>query len=492
MIADALKRLTQHSAIYALGPAVHKAIGFVLLPLVTVYIGTTGNYGVTEMAAVTIAVAAQVLGINLLHGMTRFYKEYETEAERRALVSTCLLLLVATTGAAFVLACVFAEQGAELLFDSREYAPALVVTAGILVAQVVSQVGLRWLQILEKSVAYGAVTTAKLLLEVGLKVWFLVGLGLAYMGVLYSVLVGELVVALAVGGVLVVRSGLVFSREAARRLVRYSAPLLLSGLCMFVLHQGDRFFVLRLDGEADVGLYGLCYKLGAIGNTVVFDAFGLIWFPFVFGVRDAVQRERLVSIVMIAFNVVMCAVSLALALFSAELTRLMAAPAFYEAHRAIPIVVAGYVFWTVFQLASTELYVRERTGVVSFLVAGAAVLNLALNAVLVPALGYAGAAWATLGTFAALAVGTWACVARITGARYDAVRVLVPIGLAAGLFCAGRALPEGFGVVAIACKLALVLALPGFLWTSGFLKTEEKDKIKAAWGRRAHRNEPGA
>ncbi len=86
MIADALKRLTQHSAIYALGPAVHKAIGFVLLPLVTVYIGTTGNYGVTEMAAVTIAVAAQVLGINLLHGMTRFYKEYETEAERRALV----------------------------------------------------------------------------------------------------------------------------------------------------------------------------------------------------------------------------------------------------------------------------------------------------------------------------------------------------------------------------------------------------------------------
>lgn len=492
MIADALKRLTQHSAIYALGPAVHKAIGFALLPLVTVYIGTTGNYGVTEMAAVTIAVAAQVLGINLLHGMTRFYKEYDTEAERRALVSTCLLLLVATTGAAFVLAWVFAEEGAELLFDSREYAPALVLTAGILVAQVVSQVGLRWLQILEKSVAYGVVTTLKLLLEVGFKVWFLVGLGLAYMGVLYSVLVGELVVALAVGGVLVVRSGLVFSREAARRLVRYSAPLLLSGLCMFVLHQGDRFFVLRLEGEAEVGLYGLCYKLGAIGNTVVFDAFGLIWFPFVFGVRDAAQRERLVSIVMIAFNVVMCAVSLALALFSAEITRLMAAPAFYEAHRAIPIVVAGYVFWTVFQLASTELYVRERTGVVSLLVAGAAVLNIALNAVLVPALGYAGAAWATLATFAALALGTWICVARITGARYDALRVLVPIGLAVALYGAGRALPDGFGALALAGKLALVLALPGFLWTSGFLNPEEKDKIKAALGRRMHRRGPGA
>jgi O-antigen/teichoic acid export membrane protein len=487
MIADALKRLTQHSAIYALGPAVHKAIGFVLLPVVTAYIGSTGNYGVTEMAGVTIAVAAQVLGINLLHGMTRFYKEYETEAERRALVSTCLVLLVATTSTAFVLAWAFAEEGAELLFDSREYAPALVLTAGILVAQVVSQVGLRWLQILEKSITYGVITTLKLLLEVGFKIWFLVGLGLAYMGVLYSVLVGELVVAVAIGGVLVVRSGLVFSREAARRLVRYSAPLLLSGLCMFVLHQGDRFFVLRLEGEAQVGLYGLCYKLGAIGNTVLFDAFGLIWFPLVFGVRDAAQRERLVSIVMIAFNVVMCSVSLALALFSAEITRLMAAPAFYEAHHAIPIVVAGYVFWTVFQLASTELYVRERTGVVSLLVAGAAVLNVALNALLVPWLGYAGAAWATLATFGALALATWTCVARITGARYDATRVLVPIGLATALFCAGRALPEGVSALAIACKLALVLALPGILWTSGFLKREEKDKIKASWGKRARR-----
>ena len=54
MLTDALKRLTKHSLIYALGPAVQKAIGFVLLPFVTAWIGTRGNYGVLEMSATVI------------------------------------------------------------------------------------------------------------------------------------------------------------------------------------------------------------------------------------------------------------------------------------------------------------------------------------------------------------------------------------------------------------------------------------------------------
>ena len=80
MLTAALKRLTKHSVVYALGPAVHKVIGFLLLPLVTAWIGSRGNYGVVEMASVTLAVSAQVLGINLLQGMARYWAGYETEA----------------------------------------------------------------------------------------------------------------------------------------------------------------------------------------------------------------------------------------------------------------------------------------------------------------------------------------------------------------------------------------------------------------------------
>lgn len=478
MLTDALKRLSRHSLIYALGPALQKLIGFLLLPVVTAWIGSQAAFGVTEMSAVTLAVGAQVLGINLLHGMTRYYKEYSDEKERAELVSTTFLLLIATTSVGLALAWVFRERAAGWLFGSSAYASALVLTAGILVAQSASQVGLRWLQVVERSVTYGVLTTLKMVLEVGLKVWFLVGLGLAYMGVLYSVLVGELVVALGVGAVLLARNGMRFSGEKARRLARYSWPLLFSGLCMFALHQSDRWFVLASESEAEVGLYGLAYKLGAIGNTVLFDAFGLIWFPFVFGLQDPAQRARVCRAVMVYFTLAITFVSLVLAVFSREIVELMAAPIFQPAWSGVPVIAAGYVAWSVFQIASTALYVRERTGVVSMLVAGAAVLNLGLNALLVPRLGWMGAAWATVATFAVLAVATWIVSERIERVAHEHGRVIVAVGLAVLLYAISVLLAPSDPRLRLALSAGCCLAWPGILWVGGYLKAEEKDKIK--------------
>ncbi|MBK7877019.1 MAG: lipopolysaccharide biosynthesis protein [Planctomycetes bacterium] len=477
MLTAALKRLTQHSFVYALGPAVHKVIGFLILPLVTVWIGSRGNYGVVEMASVTLAIAAQVLGINLLQGMARYYASYDTEADRRALVGTCVLILLGTTGVAFLFAWCFRAAGAELLFGSREYADALVLAAGILVAQSVSQVGLRWLQLLERSTLYGVVTTLKLLLETGLKVWFLAGLGLTYMGVLYSVLCGELVVALGVGVVLVARTKLAFSRAMAKRLWTYSSPLLFSGLCGFVLHQGDRFFVLQAGGEDQVGLYGLAYKLGSIGNTVVFEAFALIWYPFVFAVKDDESVRRIIRAVLVYFTLLLAFVTLGLALFSPEIVRVMADERFFEAHTVLPLVAGGYLAWGVYQVVGTVFYLRERTWLVSALVAGAAALNFALNAFLVPRHGYVGAAWATLATFACLAGAAWIVAERTWRIGHETLRVLAPIVLAAGLFVGARAGAEAAPAHGLAIRTLGVLLLPGILAVGGYLNRQEKDKL---------------
>ncbi len=485
MIYAALKRLGKHSVIYALGPAVHKLLGFLLLPFVTIWIGTTaatraGNYGVLEIGSVTIAIAAQVLGINLLHGMTRFHPEYSTDKERGTLVTTTLILLAGTTGVALLLAWIFREPAAELVFESRTFAPVLVVVFAILFFQTIGQVGLRWLQILERSITYGVLTTVKLVLEIGLKVWLLL-IGLAYMGAFYSVLGCEALVAVVLFVVIVRKLGLSFSRPMAKRLILYSWPLVLSGLFMFVLHQADRFFVQHLRGEGEVGLYGLAYKLGAVGNTVFFEAFGLIWFPYVFAMRDDDLVRKLSRKVLTYFNLLMCAVTLVLALFAREIVSTMAAPEFQPAWRALPIVALGYLFWALFQVQSTVFYLQQKTGTVSMLVAGAAILNLACNALLVPRMGYLGAAWSTVLTFALLAAATWIAAERLMPIRPETGRLIAPLLLAAGLFCASFLLPDLSPLAACSAKGALALAFPAILCVSGFLVPEEKDKIKEIW-----------
>ncbi|MBI5363334.1 MAG: polysaccharide biosynthesis C-terminal domain-containing protein [Planctomycetes bacterium] len=264
----------------------------------------------------------------------------------------------------------------------------------------------------------------------------------------------------------------------AARLWTFSGPLLLSGLCGFVLHQADRFFVLGASGTADVGVYGLCYKLGSIGNALVFEAFALIWYPFVFGVREEEHLKRLIRAVLVYFTLVMSVVSLALALFSPELVRVMADASFFDAHRGLPLVAAGYLFWSVYQIVSTVFFVRERTWMVSALVAGAAVLNLALNALLVPRMGWMGAAWATCATFGALAAAAWIVAERAWRVGHETVRVLTPPAVGIALYAASCWIDAPAPVAAMTIKAGLVLALPGILWMSGYLKAEEKDKLR--------------
>lgn len=477
MISDALHRLTKHSAIYALGPLAQKAIGFVLLPFVTAYIGTSANYGVVEMSAVLVAFASQLLGINLLHGMTRFYAEYDTEAERGKVVTTCLLLLAASTGTALLAAIVFREQGAHVLFGSSAYANALVAVAAILMLQTLGQVGLRWLQVLHRSVAYGVLTTVKTVLEVGFKVWLMAGLGLEYMGALGSVLGGEAVVATGMILWIARRFGLGFSWPIAKRLVRYSYPLILGGIPMFALHQADRWFVRVYWGMDGVGQYSLAYKLGTIANAVFLESFGLVWFPYVFALRDPEAVRSVCRAVMTYFSAAMSCASLGLAVFSPEIVRWMTDPKFHESHRAMPLIVAGYLCWAVYQVASTAFYLQKRTGIVSLLVGFAAVANLALNQLLVPSMGYLGAAWATLLTFGGLAIAAWILAEKTLRIGYEAGRVLLPVVLGAALYAASLRVPGASSWAGISARAALVLALPVGLWSGGFLRPQEKAEI---------------
>jgi O-antigen/teichoic acid export membrane protein len=157
----------------------------------------------------------------------------------------------------------------------------------------------------------------------------------------------------------------------------------------------------------------------------------------------------------------------------------MADPKFFESHQAMPLIAGGYLAWAIYQVATTGLYIRQRTGTISILVALAAALNLGLNALLVPKLGYMGASWATLATFAALAVAAWTQAERAMPAGYDAKRVLLLVALAGLLYFASLRIPDGSAPAGIALRALLVLLLPAGLWTGGFFRAEEKAELRS-------------
>jgi O-antigen/teichoic acid export membrane protein len=482
MLYDALKRLSKHSLIYSIGPTIHKAAGFLLIPVVTRYIGTTGNYGVKEIAEVTLVIMGQVLGINLLSGMTRYYSGYEDEEDRAKLVTTTLALLGCTAGSALIVGMLAAGPIGILLFDGSEFAPAVRAVAVILFFQLVGHVGLRYLQIRERSGIYGVLTVSKLFLEIVLKVVFLAALGLEYMGVLYSVMVGEVLLGTGLSVWILARLRFGFSWTMAKRLIRFTYPLIATGLCMFVLHQADRFIVLKIRGADEVGLYGLCYKFGSMVNALLLTSFILIWFPYIFSLKDEEEVKIVCRKVVTYFVLLTTAASLVVAIFAREIVQVMSDASFHEAYTPIPLILAGYIFWAIFQLVHTSFYLKERTGWTSILVGGGAALNVALNLLLVPRYGYEGAACVTLITFGVLTAATFLVSERLFPVHYEVKRIVAPIALGTGLFLASLAIPQWPLTGVVLAKIGLLALFPVILLVGGYLTGQEKEKLQAIAG----------
>ena len=144
-----------------------------------------------------------------------------------------------------------------------------------------------------------------------------------------------------------------------------------------------------------------------------------------------------------------------------------------------PVVLAGF-FQTAASLMDAGFYVRRRTGLKLYITLAATAVILVLYSVLIPLYGAMGAATATLGGFAFLALCTWKVTQRIFPVEYEWGRLIDLTGLAAGLWLASRFLPAAGW--AVAAKAGLWLLWPLLVWVCGVPSAEERAYLWAGIG----------
>lgn len=471
----ALGRLGRHTLVYALTGQLSRLVGFVLIPFYTEWL-TKRDYGVNEILTQLLTVLSYVAGFNLTTAMSRYFFEQQDERGRRAVVSTTLIAVLGGSLALAGLVALGADPIASLVSEGYPGLPLLVrLLVAILVLQMLRETWLRYLQAQERSTAYGALSVGKVLLEVSLQVWFVAHEGLGLKGLFYGVLLGEAAAVLALTVLLLPSVGLTFSRPLFGLMWAYTLPLIPNGLLQFCLHSADRFVLNGLAGEEQVGLYAFAYKFGYIPNYLLLTPFLLIWYPFVFSVREEARQRDLIARIAPWLMGALTAVVLAVALLAPEIARLMAGQDDYvEGWRAIGLVCAGYWFWGLFQLVQTGFFVRKLTGRLPALTGLAVAVNLGANFALIPHLGFIGAAWATLLAFVVLCLVAERAVRGVFPVEWPWRRIVVPAAGAAAVYAAGMALvpvahmPEGPLLAGV--KLLLLVGWAAWTWAGGFLR----------------------
>lgn len=467
----ALPALGLHTLVYLGASLASRAASLLLLPVFTPRL-SQAEYGIVEVTDATLAFLLQLCGFQLDAALTRFYARAADERERGAVVATAFLGVSLLTVLGALLLALAARPAAAMLLDDPGQARLLRLVAVILCAMSAGELALSVLRAERRSLAAAGASLVRLALELAAKIALVVGFGLGVLGVLLG---QALAAALFLAGALawlLRRFGARADRRLFAAMTLYSAPLVLSGLCQFALHQADRFLLKMCCGLAATGLYGVGYKIGSIVNAAVLGAFLFIWYPFVFGIREDRERRELLSRALLHVPVLISALSLPLALFAPEAVALLMDPKFHPAWRYVPVVLLAYVFWSAFQVAQTPFYVHGQTGRVPVLVLAAAAVNLALNVLLLPLVGPMGAAFATLCAFAVLALIAWRSALPLDGVRFEGRRLAWPIGtwLSALLMLYGP--PTGEPLPLLPRLLLLAVLAPVYLRL--FLRRDER------------------
>ena len=251
--------------------------------------------------------------------------------------------------------------------------------------------------------------------------------------------------------------------DITRRAIRLGVPLALGGLAYFVLNAGDRIIIQRELGATEVGRYQVAYVIGSAVILLLNFTNGAWTAHFASLVNDR-ARYALAMKSRNQLYRLLVPIVLAVTLIAPLALRILAPASFRPAGLSVVVlIVALTAFPVAASGAAQRLLVIGRRGKTVGVIAGvAALMNIALNLLLVEPMGILGAAVATLVSYSLMAFlqlrflpdrASW------KGApRHLIVMIFVTVGLAAASLVFPQTVPWNIGraVLAFAC-------LPWFL-----------------------------
>ena len=387
--------LFKNSSIYVLAKAIPGLMAFTALAVYT-HLLTPQEYGVYTLIFSAALFLHSAIFNWLPVGMMRFWPG-GTYSDK-AFISTLGMLYLRLSIPVVIIAVL------AMLVLGKAYAlpilAGLVLLAGFAVLMIGQQ--LQSAQMLPNR--YAVMTISYSILALGL------GAVLAYMGfgpigVVVGVASGMLVPAIIISA----RSWALFDRslytpELTQKLLMYGMPLAASFFLDEIANLSDRYMLAWLVDEAEAGKYAVGYDLAGNSIMMVMNAINLAAYPMIVKLLDQKGREAALeyfnTYVILLLGISIPAV-MGLSLVGPGLVDLMIG----EEYRESVILVLPWVASALFFMGLGAFYFHlpfqlgnKNFGI--FRIAGiTAVVNLALNFLLIPRMGMHGAAISTLLSF---------------------------------------------------------------------------------------------
>lgn len=465
----ALRTLFRQVAIYGSGRLALQLLSFVTLPILT-RIFTPSDYGVIEATTTFLSVIGIVATLSLDSAAQRSYFDYDAdhERERRVVLSSAFWPMVAWASLLTLTVVLLRDEISDALFGSDRYGTVIGLAVAAFPLGVASTLFLEVMRLRQQPIRYVVVSWCGSILSVALVLYLVAvedhGLqGFYLAGVLSAVPILVATYALAPRSVLPT-----VNWSELRRMLVYALPLIPVAATSWGLQFADRFFLLAFANLHDLGIYGLGVRLSNVLLLAV-TAFGIAWSPYILELfNESPDRERVVrarALTNVAFVLALGAVCISI--YAREFFLTVTGSAFADAYQVVGILCLGIYALGLNGVTMTGISIKRRTRYFAQYAIYTAVLNVALNFLLIPPLEGIGAALATSLSFVALAVLYYRRAQIVDPAPFDLRVVLTIAFLAAVTIAVGTFINLEPLWLSALVKVPLVLAFLVAVWATG-------------------------
>lgn len=472
---DRLKQLARHSAVYSINSITEKAVGVILIPLMTGYF-SRGEFGNWDLLDNTINILAEVFLFGLATVIIFFNnpKEYPYEKKSSFFTLTFFLFFISII---FILIVEAAISFNLFPINIRgNILNVLRVASYIIGVRTINGFILGKLRADEKSVQYTLAYSAKLFIRTALIVFFMLFTEQKWEGIFYASLIAETVCFIILLPVLAKNISIKFNFPALNASLKIGSALVLSTIGFNILNLSDRYIIKILIGEDSVGLYGLGYRSAGILNMFIILPFTLTLLPATYKIYKQKDDKRYFSKLMTYSSFFFTWGFVALSLFSKEIIKIFGQNESYQsAYLVMPLILLGYVFSGMRLNASLGMMLTKNTKYIGITTLVAAAVNIALNFIFIPRYGIIAAAVNTLIAYILFFFLTLYKSNQFYKIPFEYWKLLTLIAVGTTLASLIYFFPVMNLFITIIVKLAIIISFPFIIYFFNFYEKAELD-----------------
>ena len=199
-----------------------------------------------------------------------------------------------------------------------------------------------------------------------------------------------------------------------RYALRYGIPLVPHVLGSAFISFADRIFITKYVNIGEAGIYAVSAQI-AMAISLLTTSFNRAYTPYVFRKLkiQKLSEYRKIVVFTYVYSATLFAITILYIIGATLATPIIVGPEFEGVANFLPWLCFGYFFNGLYYMVSVYIFYSERTEFILCSTSIAAILNIVLNAILVPKFGAIGAAQATTTANCVLFLCTWYMANRV-------------------------------------------------------------------------------